>query len=47
MPVLRAKECIDSGGEGEREREREIRKPLTHNHRVRRSGFVARVSVLL
>lgn len=45
MPVLRAKECIDSGGEGERERE--IRKPLTHNHRVRRSGFVARVSVLL
>lgn len=43
MPVLRTKECIDSGGEGERE----IRKPLTHNHRVRRSGFVARVSVLL
>lgn len=23
MPVLRAKECIDSGGEGERERERD------------------------
>lgn len=43
MPVMRAKECIDSGGKGERE----IRKPLTHNHRVSRSGFIARVSVLL